>query len=468
MRTRFSCLVGAFALCAFLPGANAAWAGETVLQSPAEVMAMLHARVTCSNHFISGIDPQRTAAEDLRGFGTSDTVIDPKGRRVTSRMHGSAGTAVFVEGAGCTPVIGVSEDVLQAQRAAFADKLRDLSYADTPLVTAFDEKGVDYKLLDLAIASAFREAEDGSQKSTRAIVVMHDGKIIAERYADGVTRDTSLAGFSLSKSVLNAVIGNLVKRTVVGGVEQPVALDEWSAAGDPRSRITYDELMRMTAGLVWSEDYTDPMSDVIVSLMGAYDSSLLAMSRPIYMGSNLYYNYSSGNAQILSVAIRRALQKAAFDPDLFAYQAIFAPIGMKTALIEMDPAGNPGYAASMYASAGDWVRFGQFLLDGGRVGEQDLLPENWIEYSTTPSQLSDSQQGALFAVNRGEYPLWPSLPVDTYAALGFRGQRLLMVPSKSLVILRLGASVPENAWNVEEFAANVIQAVGRTEADAAK
>ncbi|WP_157649654.1 serine hydrolase domain-containing protein [Burkholderia ubonensis] len=469
MRFRSSRFMGVISICAVLGSAHAnAVAAGAQLDSPEAVLASLHAKITCSNRFIAGIDARRTAAEDLRGFGEAETVVDVERRSVTARIGAASETSVFSPGTGCTAVVGTTPDALRTRNVALAAQLKALHYADAPLATMEDATGIDYRQLNSALDAAFRETGDGERKNTRAIVVMHDGKIIAERYAPGVTVDTPLSGFSMTKSVLSVVIGSLVEKRVLKGVTERVGLSQWRKPGDRRANITYDDLMRMTTGLAWNEDYADPMSDALVTLFGSYDSSSLAATRTTYMPGERYYNYSSGDTQILSAAIRELLTRAGLDAQLYPYQALFAPLGMKSAQLEMDAAGNPLYAAFLYASARDWARLGQFLLAGGRIGERQLLPDGWVRYATTPTAESDSQQGALFAVNAGEYPMWPSLPTDTYAALGIRGQRLLVIPSKSLVVVRLGASVPESAWNVEEFAAQILRAVGGADTTAAR
>ncbi|MBN3820394.1 serine hydrolase, partial [Paraburkholderia sp. Se-20369] len=323
---------------------------------------------------------------------------------------------------------------------------------------------VDAHKLQDALAGAFDEPDPAHPRRTRAIVVLYRGKVIAERYAPGFSADMPLPGWSMTKTVTAALIGMLVAQHRLSPDESAL-LPEWRGTGDPRARITLDELLRMTSGLQFNEDYDDPLSDVAVMLFTQPDTARFAAAKPLASPPGTRWQYSSGTSAILARVMREAMGAPDADYLAFPRRALFEPLGMHHAVFESDASGTLASPSFMYASARDWARFGQLLLQDGMWDGTRLLPAGWVRYLTraTP-QAPRREYGAQLWVTVPEPfndtdPRAKALPADAFHAVGHEGQFVSVVPSRQLVVVRLGLSRPESAWNHEAFLSRVLDAV---------
>jgi CubicO group peptidase (beta-lactamase class C family) len=280
---------------------------------------------------------------------------------------------------------------------------------------------------------AFEEPIPGERnRRTRAVVVVYDGMLIAEGYAeeDGFHQDTRQVGWSMTKSVTNALVGILVGQGELN-LYEPAPVPEWSSPGDPRSAITLDDLLRMTSGLNFFEEV-----EVLLMIYGSDDSGGYAANKRMLADSGTRWAYSSGTSNIIARAM-----KAEFDrlEDYFAFprRALFDRLGMRSAIIEPDGSGTLVGSSYMWATPRDWARFGLLYLNDGIWEGERILPEGWIEYTTTPTAPSDGKYGAHFWVNAANSP-YPNLPADLYECRGWLGQKVTIIPSKKLVVVRLG------------------------------
>lgn len=291
---------------------------------------------------------------------------------------------------------------------------------------------------------AFIEPSHPPQRWTRAVVVVRDGRVIAERYAPGLGVETPLLGYSASKSVTSALVGILVRQGRLA-VEQPAPVAAWSDPNDPRHAISLDTLLRMTSGLALGESGS-PASPVARMLYLERDMAGFAEGAELEVQPGSRWAYSSGNTLIVSGVIRGAVGKRAEDVLRFAHRELFGPLGMRNVTLELDATGTPVGSTYMLASARDWARFGMLHLSDGVVGGRRILPEGWVRYSTTPTL--DTGYGAGFWINGvpGRIPwspaLWsiPGAPPDSFYARGLLGQYVVVIPSERLVIVRFGAS----------------------------
>lgn len=315
---------------------------------------------------------------------------------------------------------------------------------------------VDAAALDAAIATAFTEDDpDGRPRNTRAVVVVKDGQLIAERYGDGFDARTPLLGWSTGKSIANAMVGRLV-------ADGTLALDdadlrpEW--ADDERAAITLDQLLTMTDGLDFEEVY-DPGTDATQMLFRPGSTADFAADKPLANPPGTRWSYSSGTTNLLCAVAQDA---AGAGPEL-VHELVFEPLGMASALLEPDADGGIVCSSFPYATARDYARFGQwFLQDGEWEGEQ-LLPEGWVAYSTTPVALpSEQPYGAQWWLNEGldGQLRMPSVPADAYWASGNEGQQIVVIPSEDLVVVRLGFSGSFSGvdWGLEPLLAGVVDA----------
>jgi CubicO group peptidase (beta-lactamase class C family) len=304
--------------------------------------------------------------------------------------------------------------------------------------------------LDAAVEEAFAEPGAVPSRRTRAIVVVHDGSIVAERYATGYGPDAALPGWSMTKSTVNALVGVLVREGKLQ-LDSPLSVPEWSAPDDPRRTITLRHLLQMASGLDFTESYGNPLGDVLWMLFGTGDAAGFAARKPIVTAPGKGWAYSSGTTNIVARALRQAVGGGEADYLAFPRRALFEPLGMASAVIEPDASGTFVGSSFMFASARDWARFGLlYLQDGVRDGNR-ILPEGWVAFSTTPAPSAPGgvygahfwlRLSTLYARSGNE-----GLPRDAYHAVGHEGQLLTIIPSRRLVVVRLGLSVGRGVWD---------------------
>jgi hypothetical protein len=265
----------------------------------------------------------------------------------------------------------------------------------------------------------------------------------------------------MTKTVTGALAGVLVREGRLALASDRL-LPAWRGAGDRRGAITLDQMMRMTTGLAFDETYGDPLSDVARMLLGVSDGAALAAARPLVAPPGTVWNYSSGTTYLLARVLREV---APGDALMLARTALFDPIGMSSAVMEADAAGTPVGAAYMYASAHDWARFGQFLLQDGTWNGQRILPEGWVRTMSTVTPQSPRRDFGAHLWVRVPVPFNSAqavdLPADAVHMSGHEGQFVSIVPSRALVVVRLGLSRPESVWDHEAFLAGVLAAFAR-------
>ncbi|WP_321806038.1 serine hydrolase [Burkholderia sp. BCC1993] len=423
------------------------------------------AKALCSGVFVSGRPAASVIDVDIMA-GVHPLLklvrpsIDPEHHRAVATFAGFAQReADFRPGLGCTLALGPSPGVLPAALPPVSDP--PPAHEAAP---AAPPAGIDARKLQAALDRAFDEPDPARPRRTRAVVVMWRGQVIGERYAPGFAADTPLPGWSMTKTVTAALAGMLVAQRKLSP-DASALLPEWRDSGDPRAAITLDELLRMTSGLQFNEDYDDPLSDVAVMLFTQPDTARFASAMPLAAQPGTQWYYSSGTSAIVARVIREAMGGTEGDYLAFPRRALFAPLGMRSAVFEPDAAGTLGSASFMYASARDWARFGELLRQDGVWDGQRLLPQGWVRYLTRATPLSTHQEfGAHLWVkvpepfNDRDAHASP-LPVDAFHAVGHEGQFVSVVPSRELVVVRLGLSRPESAWNHEAFLARVLEAV---------
>lgn len=303
--------------------------------------------------------------------------------------------------------------------------------------------------------SALAQAMDtafSDHLGTRAVVVVHDGRIVAERYADEFTPETPQLGWSMTKSITNLLVGRLVHDgrfdiTATG------LRENWN---DDRARITPDHLMRMTSGLAWDETY-DLGTPITEMLYIADDMGTFAADQDLAHPVGEVFQYSSGSTNILCRVMTDQLGADANLPR----EELFAPLGLTSAVLEVDASGVPVCASYMWATPRDWAAVGQFVLDDGVVDGERLLPEGWIEMATQPTVANGegtSGYGASWWLNsRSDGSLGnPGLPADVFRAQGHDGQQIQVVPSHDLVVVRMGFSPGVGDLGVDRLTEAVI------------
>jgi CubicO group peptidase (beta-lactamase class C family) len=406
------------------------------------------ARTLCGETFISGLDPDQSFKELFTDFpgvrllrSQMRRQVDRADRSVTVSLVGLfTSRAVFHEGYGCDlEFAGVADRPIRATPVSLtADAPDPWNIAGPAVVTPADPR------LAAALDEAFAEQPGRPQKATKAVIIVHDGKIVAERYVPGYGPDTPLRAFSVSKSLTNALIGILVREGRLK-VDAPAPVAAWADPADPRHAITIEQLMRMESGLALDETNTgfDPNSRMQFS---EPDMAAFAERQPLIAQPGARWSYSSPSTVILSRIIRDAVGGHAENVNAFAERELFAPLGMHHVTLGFDTAGTPVGSTEFYASARDWARFGLLYANGGVAGGRRILPEGWADFSARATPLAQFGYGAGFWTNLGASEgarrrVAAGMPADSYFASGSLGQRIVIAPAERLVIIRFGRSM---------------------------
>jgi CubicO group peptidase (beta-lactamase class C family) len=400
------------------------------------VGANYSAKIVCSNVFLAGRDPDEVLRVDVQAPGISILRLM---RVSVDREHGVVragflgfignGLAVAHPGHGCTVLPDGKLDAATAAASMPATLSAPASNAPWPegnLVQTQPE--LDRILADERLAGP----------GARAIVVVDHGRIVAERYAPGFTAATPLLGWSMSKTIVAGLIGILVK-------DGKLALDQsglWPADLSGRDHIRIADLLAMSSGLRFNEEY-GAVSDVTSMLYLKPDMAGFARDQPLAHPVGEFWSYSSGTAVILSRIVQDAAGAAA---STFVNDRLFGPLGMTTATMESDERGTWVGSSYTYATARDWARYAQFLLQEGVWQGQELLPNGYVAMMATPVAASSGQYG------HGQVWLWGSdgatpgvnpdaafgIPADTFWMSGHDGQNIAVMRSRQLIVVRLG------------------------------
>jgi CubicO group peptidase (beta-lactamase class C family) len=391
----------------------------------------------CSETFVSGQPPAAIFAETIASRPGLNWIaplmsyhVDRAKHEVSASLAGVfTSHAVYRGPWGCTLVAATDDTLLEAPQPLSP-------IPDAPLPVALTSTPAMSRALD----DGFAEDASGAPRRTKAIAVLYRGRLIAERYAQGYGPNTPILGFSISKSVTNALVGILVREGKLR-VDTPVPLDNSSSSSIPLA-----DFMRMTSGLDIDETGSgfDPSNQVMY--VHTRDMAAAARRAPVIAPPGQRWAYSSASVHLVARMIRDTVGGTATAVQRFAHDELFAPLGMRHVTMEMDESGTPIGAHYMIASTHDWVRFGAlYLNDGVAPNGQRILPEDWVRWSITPTLAND--YGAGWWVNHRDresqkqpagMPLMPDAPTDTFYALGNLGQYVIVVPSKQLVIVRLG------------------------------
>lgn len=432
----------------------------------ASIGAAYKAKLLCTNTFFAGRDPEVVLHEDLSGperFIFSD--IDYSNKSVSTWFPGiKIQQAFYLKGLGCVWSADMAEKEFRAYTKDWvADSSLQKKVSNSSLVENFTHPSFNQQYLKTAIDNAFLDVDLDTPALTRAVLVLYQGQLIAERYAHNISKDTPLQGWSMTKSVINALVGILVKQGKLS-ISQAAPIEEWSKPNDPRSKITLDHLLRMSSGLEFDESAGAAVTDLSEMLFLSHDAAAFAIAKPLIHQPDSHWQYASGTSNIISRIVRKASGGSTADVVRLLNQQLFIPLGINKALIEPDTSGNLIGSSYMYATARDWARFGQLYLQEGIWQGKRLLPQGWVKYSSTPTSAAPKGQfAAHFWSNGGidstpQNRPFPSIPGDLYYAAGYKGQRVIIIPSQELVIVRLGWTDDANPKNMETMVSEILMA----------
>lgn len=338
------------------------------------------------------------------------------------------------------------------------------------LAAVTSDAGAPKDQLSRAIDDVFTAPGVGE---TRAVVVMANGKLAAERYAPGYDKDTRFISWSMAKTVTGVLIGMLVSDGLLA-LDAPAPVPLWQRPGDPRAEITLRQLLQMRSGLRHTEAGDPPYESSEVRMLfldGRDNMAKWAQEQPLEAEPGKQFEYSSNTSVILADIAARALttsdrpearRKAVAD---YLQQRLFGPLGMTSMVPEFDASGTLIGGSLMHASARDWAKLGEFLRLKGRApaGEQ-LVPIRWVEAMVTPSPASP-HYGFQIWLNRpipgvpaGEHPLFPDrAPKSLFSLIGHMGQYVLVSPSQRVTLVRLGHSDSTERPVMLQQAADVLE-----------
>ena len=289
---------------------------------------------------------------------------------------------------------------------------------------------IDYKKLNVAVENAF-DKNGEKKKRTRSVIVIYKDKIIAEKYVDGFNKNSKILGWSMTKSITGTLFGILQKQGKID-ITKPALIDEWK--NDERAKITLNDLLHMNSGLEWEEKY-DKICDATKMLFQAEDMSKAQIDKPLVGKPNNTWNYSSGTTNLLSGILRKQFKTHQEYLD-FWYTDLLDKIGMNSAIVEVDMAGNFVGSSYGWATTRDWAKFGLLYLHKGNWNGEQIFAESWAKYVSTPTNTSNGNYGAQFWLNAGGR--FPNVPKDMFYASGFQGQMVAIFPSNDIVIVRMG------------------------------
>jgi CubicO group peptidase (beta-lactamase class C family) len=296
-----------------------------------------------------------------------------------------------------------------------------------------EEHGMDPGSLDAARAYAFADG-----MNTQGVVVVHDGVIVAEWYADGADEESWAASWSVAKSFTSALVGIAIGDGLIPGVDEPMTtyFPEW--AGTERETMTLRDVLQMSSGLDWIEDY-DPAavaeSDIIRLVLGERDQLAYASSRPGASEPGSVWSYSSGDTMLLSGVIEQATGMPA---DEYARQELFDPLGLEQAEWWRDARGHTLTYCCLDTTSRGFARFGLLYEREGAWGDEQVVPTGWVEDSLEAAPQSGGAYGYQWWIDQAA-----GLPDDTFAALGHDGQYIYVIPSLDLVVVRNGTYVKD-------------------------
>lgn len=418
---------------------------------PLEHHASGFAKIMCSAVFITGLDPD-FAAENVGYFtapyGQRAKLEKPVVDRVAKAVHvtvpnGATLTAKYLGSQGCV-TLPVGSTAVSFTPVQITSTLPDASTQPWPMGDAPPADrlpaGLDVAKVKQAVDAAF----DPANELTAAFVVTWKGRLIGERYGEGITARTPLESWSMGKSVTATMMGVLIQQGVYT-LTQPAPIPEWQGAGDPRAAIRIADILNMSSGLrimaPGDPDY-DPAStypDHLYLYTGRVNSFQYAATRPQQWPPGTVGRYRNTDPVLINYLVRLGVEKRGEDYLSFPYRALFDKIGVRTMVMETDPFGNFLTQGYEFMSGRDWARLGNLYLQDGVWNKERILPEGYAAFVSTlaPAWKADGRPvyGGFFWINgEGTFPV----PKEAYYMAGAGGQTTLIIPSHDLVVVRLG------------------------------
>ena len=432
----------------------------------APLIAGYGAKDLCSCAYIGGQNEADVIKNELgRGFKALGTYkLNSEDSSAVGSVFGFANTkAIYRKGLGCTLLSDKTESELRAELPGIS--IAKLNLSDTilwpygTLTTPYLGDEVDLQQLNKAISNSFINNNPERPNNQRAVVVVYKGQIIAEQHHQDFGPFTAQIGWSMSKSITSTMLAILVKKRGFN-IYDPAPIPEWQDPNDPRSKITTDQLLRMSSGLEWDEDYTKP-SFATKMLYDNADMGLYASTVNSEFEPDTKWYYSSGTSNILSRILRLELGEEYLQ---WPFKEIFNKIGVTSVFFEVDASNAFIGSSYIWASPRDWARLGLLYSNDGVWNGERILPEGWVDYTKTPTPRAEKlQYGAHFWLNAGDANdpsnrRLPDCPTDIYSMNGYEGQRVFIIPSKDMIVVTM-AQTDKGDFDMNAFLASVVESV---------
>jgi len=435
------------------------WSSDVGAQAPRTAIEFAlnrTAKILCSGVFVSGRDVRETLRNSARRVLAPDAFArlansDPDGDRVIEVDRGTGLTSVTLDGytararyygdQGCAILPAGYDDVF-FQPVSVRSSLPDAATMDWPMGDRLPDgpfaEDVDGEKLEEAVAEAFTEGG-----LTAAFLVVHRGRIVAERYGPGTDLHTQLESWSMGKSLTATLIGVLAQQGRVG-LDDPAPISEWRRdPDDPRARIRIRDLLRMSSGLRFSHaeqprhEWGREIPDHLFIYADGIDALHFSITRPVQHPPNTVGRYRNVDPILLGGIARRIVEG---DGDTWLdwpQRALFDRIGIRRQVMETDPYGNFLLPGHDFGTARNWARLGLLYVQDGVWNGERVLPEGWTEFVTTPAPAwEEPEYGGLFWLNRAGR--FEALPPSAYWMSGAGGQSVIIVPTHDLVVVRMG------------------------------
>jgi CubicO group peptidase (beta-lactamase class C family) len=420
-----------------------------------DLISGFSAKSVASAHFIDNRDLNliEKTDNDIPLIDLAKNKISDVDKFATASVYGlKTRKAIYREGLGATLInddFDVSKPYLTPKRTQIKTNL-PFPYGDLePKDTIFNT--IDYAKLQRAVDNAFDKNGEKNKRS-RSVLIIYKDKIISEKYDQNFTKNSKILGWSMTKSITQAMFGVLQKQKKLD-VFKPAPIAEWQ--NDDRKKITINDLLHMNSGLEWEEDYTK-ICDATKMLFQATDMTKSQLVKPAKYAPNSHWNYSSGTTNLLSGILRNQFKTPQEYLD-FWYAELIDKIGMHSMVIETDMAGN--YVGSSYgwATTRDWAKFGLLYLHNGNWNGTPILDKSWVDYTRKPTNDSNGIYGAHFWLNAGGR--YPDAPRDLFSCNGFQGQAIFIIPSCDMVIVRMGLKEEKDGFDFNGLIRDVVGSI---------
>ena len=453
-------------LIAALSAVAFCFAGRAAAQHRPVEAAGFKAGFMCSGVFMAGRSPEQVLRDELGGSlpavdALPDPVVDRTNRSVTVAYEEGPlpRLAVYVETLGTvlTPPGTTLDSFVSPLGVEMPMPQSDASKIPWPDGDRIPEgplpQEVDLRKLSTAVESAFSHEKHQPSK-TLGVVVVYKGRIIAERYATGWGRNTQYRSWSTAKSITNALVGILVRQGKLD-LTDPAPIPEWQAPEDPRKAITIEHLLHMSSGLKSAGSMTTQ------AYWGGIDTGAEVTKNALDVEPGTRWKYSNYDTLILVRAIKEVI---ADDQAYLTFprRELLNKIGMRHTFPEVDAFGNFILSSQVYTTPRDLARFGLLYLNDGVWNGERILPKGWVEYTARPAPAKKGTgqgYGAQFWLIGTD----PRVPDDAYTTSGARGQLSTIIPSRDLVVARMGLDpLMRGKWDQAEFVSDLLDAIAET------